>query len=252
MPQSHPTGSSAGLDLPSFSDRLPDLVQILRVTAENLESCKPNQSFIPYWEDVHSVAHSLKGVLEILACPPVLAAFIRGFNDALAEGLSGPSICRRLPEVAPLLNNLSRALDEEEKQNPDEAYFRDWLQKFRALYQADLPHEERMKEVPAHLFYVNDQVSKKAREISLLKLNHAVAEDLILLDEIPLWRTQLNEALLSPEFGRGLVVNFLPFISSEGSRKLKVWAWVAAATHSRAALKQRIKEVMPKVQLGKL
>lgn len=252
MPQSHPTGLSAGLDLPSFSDRLPDLVQILRMTAENLESCKPNQTFLPYWEDVHGVAHSLKGVLEILACPPTLANFIRGLNDALTEGLSGPSICRRLPETAPLFRELSRALDEEEKQDPGEAYFTEWLKKFRALYQPDLPHDERMKEVPAHLFYVNDQVSKKAREISLLKLNHAVVEDLILLDEIPLWRTQLNEALLSPEFGRGLVVNFLPFISSEGSRKLKVWAWVAAATHSRASLKQRIKEVMPKVQLGKL
>ncbi|RZA00170.1 MAG: hypothetical protein EOP11_18620 [Proteobacteria bacterium] len=106
--------------------------------------------------------------------------------------------------------------------------------------------------MPAHLFYVNEQVSKKAREISLLGLNHCVVEDQILLDEIPLWRTQLNEALLHAEFGRGLVVNFLPFISSEGSQSLKVWAWVAAATHSRAALKSRVKEVMPRVTISKL
>ena len=66
------------------------------------------------------------------------------------------------------------------------------------------------------------------------------------------WRTQLTEALSSAEFGRGLVINFLPFLSPEGSRKLKVWAWVAASTHTRAALKMRIKEVMPKVAITKV
>ena len=94
--------------------------------------------------------------------------------------------------------------------------------------------------------------SKKAREISLLKLNFCGVEDETRLDEIPLWRTQLQEALNSREFGRGLVVNFLPFLSPEGSRTLKVWAWVAAASYSRASLKQRVKEVMPKATITKL
>jgi hypothetical protein len=250
MPPDVPPELSAALDLPAFTDRLPDLVQALRGASRDLADCGPNQSFIPYWEDVYAIAHSLKGVMHILSCPPVLESFMVRFNAALVEGLSGPLVCRQLRAVSKEFAKLADALDADPL--PNEAFYDAWLASFRALYTPDVDHEERMREVPGHLFYVSDLVSKKAREISLLRLNHCVVEDLILLDEIPLWRTQLSEALLHPEFGRGLLVNFLPFISSEGSQNLKVWAWVAAATHSRASLKSRVKEVMPKVTLTKL
>ena len=108
-----------------------------------------------------------------------------------------------------------------------------------------------MESIPSHHSYVNEFVSKKAREIQLLNMNHCVVEDEALLDDIPLWRANLNEALNSPEFGRGILVNFLPLLSPEGSRTLKLWAWVAASSLSRASLKQRIKEVMPKTQITK-
>jgi hypothetical protein len=250
MPPDVPPELSAGLDLPAFTDRLPDLVQALRATSRDLAACGPHQSYVPYWEDVYAIAHSLKGVMHILSCPPVLADFMVRFNAALVEGLSGPAVCRQLKAAGDAFTKLADALDRDPL--PGEDFNGAWLASFRALYTPDVDHEARMAGVPAHLFYVNEQVSKKAREITLLGLNHCVVEDHILLDEIPLWRTQLSEALVHPEFGRGLVVNFLPFISSEGSQTLKVWAWVAAATHSRAALKSRVKEVMPKVTLTKL
>lgn len=252
MPPSGPPELSAApdLQLPAFVDRLPDLVQALRAAARDLSVAGPHQSYLPYWEDIYTVAHSLKGVLHILVCPPELKTFMVRFNEAMVEGLSGVSICRRLKDAGAAFSKLAVMLDADPL--PDTAAYDAWLGEFRTLYTLDVDHEARMNEVPAHLFYVNEQVSKKAREISLLGLNHCVVEDHILLDEIPLWRTQLNEALLHPEFGRGLVVNFLPFISSEGSQNLRVWAWVAASCHSRASLKSRVKEVMPKVTLGKL
>lgn len=249
----HPRPESSGNpDLPTFSDRLPDLMHLLRQTGDDLASVPANQSYIPYWEDLYASAHSLKGVLTILSCPEPVARFIRDFNEALVAALSGTKVCRRLKEASQLFQEASAALDVEDIQKIDGKHLDKWLEKFRSLHENDIPHEERIKEVPPHLFYVNEFVTKKAREIRLLNMNHCVVEDLIFLDEIPLWRTQLNEALLSKEFGRGIVVNFLPFLSPEGSRQLKVWAWVAASTYSRAALKQRIKEVIPKVTITRL
>jgi len=256
MPPKDRPESSAGLsppdtfNLPAFTDRLPDLVQALRTASRELKTAGLNQSYLPYWEDVYAVAHSLKGVLTILRCPPDLADFIVRFTASLSEGLAGASVCRELKRASLSFAVLAEALDGATLPEPD--FYADWLATFTKLYALDIEHEARMSEVPSHLVYVSEQVSKKAREISLLKLNQCVVEDIILLDEIPLWRTRLNEALLHPDLGRGLLVNFLPFISSEGSQKLNVWAWVAAATHSRAALKARVKEVMPEVSLKQL
>lgn len=242
-------GQPGGPELPNFSDRLPDLTMALRQAGRDLAASKPNQSYIPYFEDIYAVAHGLKGVLTILNCPEAMARFVIELNELLLRTLSGPSICRKTKEAGEAFLALADLLDRE---SLDGAELQAWLPRFEGLLTEDAAHEERMAGIPPHLFYVNEFVSKKAREISLLGLNHTVVEDEVLLDSIPLWRTQLQEALIYPEFGRGLVVNFLPFLNSQGSRSLKLWAWVAAASHSRAALKQRIKEVMPKATLTKL
>lgn len=249
---SRPPESSAGLELPKFGDRLPDLVQALRDAGKELESAPKQQSYLPSWEDLYAVAHSLKGVLELLSCPEPLARFIRDFNQLLLDGLSGPCVCRKTQAAGAAFLQLASLLDSDTPETIDVAILNKWLEEFRPLYDLDVDHAERLKEIPPHLFYVNEFVSKKAREITLLKLNHLAVEDEILLDDIPLWRTQLKQALVSPEFGRGILVNFLPFLSSEGSRHLKVWAWVAAGSHTRASLKQRIKEIMPSTRLGKV
>jgi hypothetical protein len=174
-------------------------------------------------------------------------------NVRLVGALSGISVCRNLTDTGKVFQRMANALDiDRPAEEADLALLTGEIEKLAALYTDDLGHEARLADVPAHLFYVNDFVSKKAREITLLNLNHCVAEAEARLDDIPLWRTQLNEALLSPEFGRGMVVNFLPFLSSEGSRTLRLWAWVAAASHSRASLKQRVKDLLPKVTITKL
>jgi hypothetical protein len=174
-------------------------------------------------------------------------------NVQLVRALSGTSICRQLTATGTTLLAMAQALDiDRPAEEADLGLLHKQIEQLTALYEEDVSHEARLADVPAHLFYVNDFVSKKAREITLLNLNHCVAEAEARLDDIPLWRTQLNEALVSPEFGRGIVVNFLPFLSSEGSRSLKLWAWVAAASHSRASLKQRVKDLLPKVTITKL
>lgn len=244
--------SSAGLELPKFADRLPDLQQALREAGAELQAAPKSQSYLPAWEDLYSAAHGLKGVLQLLSCPEGLAGFIVAFNEALVSGLSGPSVCRETQAAGAKFIQLAALLDEPEPEKIPVQALHDWLGEFRQLYKLDVDHNERLKEIPPHLFYVNEFVSKKAREITLLHLNHCAVEDEILLDHIPLWRTQLRQALISEEFGRGILVNFLPFLSPEGSRRLKVWAWVAAASHSRASLKQRIKETMPNTHLSKV
>lgn len=241
---------SGNPELPKFSDRLPDLILALKQTGQELTHSVPNQSFVPFWEDLYARVHSIKGVLQILSCPEDLGNFIRNLNDTLVLGLSGDAVCRQTKEAGAALERLAGLLDKALEQI-DVAGLERWLTEFQMLYTRDESHAERVKRIPPHLYHVNELVTKKAREIELLNLNHCVIEDEILLDEVALWRTQLNEALTS-DFGRGLVVNFLPFISPEGSRYLRVWAWVAAPTHSRAELKQRIKEVMPKAKIGKL
>lgn len=244
--------SSGNPELPRFSDRLPDLVHVLRQTGRDLESARATQSYLPYWEDAYTAVHSLKGVLKILNCPEELHAFVLSLNDFFWQGVAGDKICRNVTAAGEQLSALAQLLDQDATEKISIPNLQERLNTLTALYAADQAHPERRACVPAHLFHVNEFVTKKAREVQLLNLNQCVVEDEILLDEIPLWRTQLNEALLFQEFGRGLVVNFLPFLSPEGSRHIKVWAWAAAASHSRAALKQRIKEVMPKVALTKL
>lgn len=254
-PQENPNALSQGAELPSFNDRLPDLVQVLRSIASELQQkgqAQISQSYLPYWEDLYASAHSIKGVLKILSCPPELSAFIVSFNENLLSALSGNKICRRLEEAGNCFLQISDELDKQDADKIDHPKLKTLLTDLEALYDTDLNHEDRLKEIPSHLFYVNEFVSKKAREVSLLNLSHCVVEDEVLLDEIPLWRTQLSDALTHPEFGRGIVVNFLPFLSPEGSRHLKVWAWIAAASHSRAVLKQRVKEFLPKAHIGKL
>jgi hypothetical protein len=241
---------SGNPDLPKFSDRLPDLILALKQTGQELSRSVPNQSFLPFWEDLYARVHSIKGVLKILSCPEPLGDFIRDLNDTLVQGLSGEAVCRQTKEAGAAFERLAALLDAG-VEKIDVPGLRKWLLEFQKLYTRDEPHSERVKRIPPHLYHVNELVTKKAREIELLQLNHCVIEDEILLDEVALWRTQLSEALTS-DFGRGLVVNFLPFISPEGSRYLRVWAWVAAPTHSRAELKQRIKELMPKAKIGKL
>lgn len=244
--------SSDGLELPSFADRLPDLSQALREAADELLVAPKNQSYLPVWEDLYATAHSLKGVLSLLACPKDLSEFIVALNAQLVEGLAGAGVCRETQGAGRAFRELAELLGTPAPVSIPGEKLREWLDRFHDLYTRDIEHAGRLKEIPAHLFYVNEFVSKKAREITLLKLNHVVVEDEILLDHIPLWRTQLRQALVSQEFGRGILVNFLPFLSPEGSRRLKVWAWVAAASHSRASLKQRIKEVMPGAHLSKV
>jgi hypothetical protein len=254
MPQ-NPTAPDAfgSPELPNFSDRLPDLTQVLRQSGRDLGEAKPNQTYVPYFEDVYAVSHSLKGVTRILSCPKPMEDFILDLNALLLRTLSGADVCRKLKEAGSLFQELADLLDRDlPAETADMPALNARLGGLAALLQTDLEHEARLAEIPPHLFYVNELVSKKAREITLLKMNHAVVEDEARLDDIPLWRTQLNEALVSPEFGRGMVVNFLPFLSPEGSRTLKLWAWVAAASYTRASLKQRIKEVMPKSTLTKL
>ncbi|MGZ3695005.1 MAG: hypothetical protein ACXWQO_12660 [Bdellovibrionota bacterium] len=243
--------SSGSPELPKFSDRLPDLILALRQVGRDLEQSSPNQSYLPMWEDIYASVHSLKGVLKILSCPAPLDQFIVEFNDAILLGLSGAMICRRNKEAGKSFLRLAELLDLD-LDKIQINFLNEWLTNFKELYTEDETHEQRRQKIPLHLYHVTELVTKKAREVDLLNLNHCVIEDEILLDEVALWRTQLNEALTSTEFGRGLVINFLPFISPEGGRHLKVWAWVAAPTHSRAALKQRIKEIMPKAKLGKL
>lgn len=238
--------------LPSLEDRLPDLAVAIRACARELSEARPTTSYIPFFEDLYAVVHGLKGVLGILAGSQEHRNFILRFVEVLQESLSGPMVLRKMKDAAKILEEIADRLDYPDLRSQDRASLAEKLDALAACYERDIPHEERMKEVPEHLFYVNEFVSKKAREISLLHLNQCVVEDNILLDQIPFWRTQLQEALLFPEFGRGIVVNFLPFINSEGSRTLKVWAWVAASSHSRATLKQRIKDVMPKVNITKV
>jgi hypothetical protein len=244
--------SFAGLELPKFADRLPDLQQALREVGSELMDAGKNQSYLPAWEDLYSAAHGLKGVLKLLSCPDELAKFIVALNETLVSGLAGNLVCRETKSAGEEFQRLATLLQAPEPEKIPVKELNAWITNFTKLYKEDVAHSERLKEIPAHLFYVNEFVSKKAREISLLNLNHCVVEDEILLDHIPLWRTQLRQALICEEFGRGILVNFLPFLSPEGSRQLKVWAWVAAASHSRASLKQRIKEVMPNVQLSKV
>lgn len=250
MPQNLPPEATS---LPNFSDRLPDLIQALRQSGRDLSDSKPTQTYIPYFEDIYTTAHSLKGVIGILPCPEPMANFILALNKTLLLTLSGSSICRKNKEAGEIFQRIADALDRDQPaETSDIGILTSSLEALNSLFSEDQDHEARLAGIPPHLFYVSEFVSKKAREITLLNLNFCVVEDEARLDEIPLWRTQLQEALVSKEFGRGLVVNFLPFLSPEGSRTLKLWTWVAAASYSRASLKQRIKEVMPKATITKL
>ncbi|NUM89628.1 MAG: hypothetical protein HUU37_10520, partial [Bdellovibrionales bacterium] len=219
-----------------------------RHVAQELAALGPHNSYLPAWEDLHAGLHSLKGIVNILATPPGMGDFIVRFTHLTGEALAGSSVIRRGKEMADALLPIAQLL-EQGNGSWNLAELSRSLDKIPPLMEPDIPHERRLEDIPADLYYVSELVSKKAREIALLRWNHCIVEDQILLDQVPFWKTQLLESLEIENRGRGFVVNFLPFIGPEGGRELKVWAWVGAPTDTRAALKQRVKAVMPKVQI---
>lgn len=235
--------------LPHFRDRLPDLLETLQSIGNRIQALPNTQSYIPYWEDLYTNLHGLKGVTQILPCEPELASFIVELCESVLCAYGGNKILRDYKKTGALLLRTKDCLA---KANFSGETAQNLVQELQQLFTDDLPHREREKLMPAHLFYVNDFVSKKFRETQLLNINHCVIEDEIFLNEIPEWRKKLDAFLDHEEYGRGFIINFLPFIQSEGSRKVKIWAWIALATPTRATLKQRIKESIPQVTITKI
>lgn len=223
----------------------------IHASARGLALLKPPGSYLPLWEELYHAIHNTKGVMQILKTPEKMQRFLLSFHQTILAATTGPQVVRSAAEVAARLVEIADHLDKK-TQNPDFTFLEKKLREIESLYTNDLSHEKRIETIPENLYYVNDFVSKKVREIQVLGWNHCIVEDEILLEQIPFWRAQLQESLALPSKNQGLLVNFLPFINSEGSKTLKVWAWVAAPTDSRAALKQRIKEEMPKVKITSL
>ncbi len=251
MPAS-PKESSGILEFPSFTDRLPDLILAVRTASQDLSASKPTESYLPYVEDLYTVLHGLKGSLNLIKIEKEFEVFVLRFCELLSNCLQGEFVIRDKAKIGSVLDGIREILEHPQLQHHEGVGLQQKLDQFQELMMKDIPHAERIKLMPSYVFYVNDLVSKKAREVSELKFNDCVVEDTVMLEQIPFWRAQLNNALHCPEFGRGIVVNFLPLLSHEGSRSVKLWAWVAAGSLSRATLKQRIKDVMPKVTITKL
>ena len=243
---------SSGLsNLPSFEDRLPDLVLVIQNSARKLETVTPPGSYLPTWEDLYQSVHSMKGVVGILKAPEPLRLFILNFHEAIAAATVGQKVVRDTAATAKCLAEIANHLNQ--KISALDVKFLDKkVREIESLYVDDLPHEKRTESIPGDLYYVSEIVSKRVREMLHFGWSHCIVEDEILLEHIPFWRAQLQESLVLPDGNMGLLINFLPFISSEGSRTLKVWAWVAAPTDSRAALKQKVKDEMPKVKITSL
>jgi len=237
------------VNLPHFRDRLPDLFEALHTTAHQLKKISKHHSYLPYWEDLYSVLHSLKGVTQILPCEPELVETILALNNCMMKAYSGPFLIREHEKVSGILLQLKNSFSQIPLATNT---IKTELEQLQKTFILDIDHKSRTAKMPPALFYINEFVSKKFRETELLHLNHCVIEDEILLQEIPNWRKKLEQFLDHPEFGRGFIINFLPFISSEGSRKVKVWTWIALATPTRAALKQQVKEHIPSVHISKL
>jgi hypothetical protein len=239
-------------DFPAFSDRLPDLILAVRTAAQDLSASKPTESYLPYIEDLYLVLHGLKGSLNLIKIDKPMETFVLRFCELLSNCLQGELVIRDKAKAGSVLDGIREILEHPQLQHHEGDDLQQKLDQLEATTLKDIPHAERIKLMPSYVFYVNDLVSKKAREVSVMKFNDCVVEDTVMLEQIPFWRAQLNNALHCPEFGRGIVVNFLPLLSHEGSRSVKLWAWVAAGSLSRATLKQRIKDVMPKVTITKL
>ncbi|MFM9458640.1 hypothetical protein, partial [Streptomyces europaeiscabiei] len=77
----------------------------------DLSEARANQSYIPYFEDVYAVAHSLKGVTRILECPKAMEDFILDLNETFVRALSGPSLCRKLAEAGAVFLAMADLLD---------------------------------------------------------------------------------------------------------------------------------------------
>ncbi len=236
-------------NLPELRDRIPDLTDALEQCAKALQKLPKNKSYLPAWEDLYMVTHALKGVSKLLPAEQSLITAVIELSDTVALALQGNSLVRDHAKTAEILLQIKELL-EKEKISVENS--QSVLQNLRASYIDDLTHQERLKEMPTNLFYVNEIVTKKYRETVLKNIFHCVLEDEILLQEIPSWRMELDQFLNHKDFGRGFVINFLPFINSEGSSKIKIWAWIALGTTTRAELKQRVKESLPNVSIAKV
>jgi hypothetical protein len=230
------------IDLPHFADRLPELASESDICAENLET-GVHKSYLPAFERLHAFVHGLKGVTKILQASTREEKFICDYNEALLLAIKEEFILERRLECAGLLRSIANQLRAAKFLGREKV-----LEEFKALYVKDLNHEERMQFVPSGLAYVNEFVSKRAREAHLLELREYFLESTISLEELPRWQEKIQIAMNEGIPRAGLFINFLPFIQTERSKEVRAWAWVGV-DQDDDEFADFVKEIIPDIKV---
>jgi hypothetical protein len=128
-------------------------------------------------------------------------------------------IFTNVQKVLPVISDWLEAIkpDSELPDNPT-----NFFNEIRSQYKPDLPHSERVKAIGAEIPYVDEIVSKRWRECIRGNYTLQIWEQDCKLLEIPQIRKTWEEKI-----GRGFIINFLPLISTEGSRQVHLKVWVA-------------------------
>ncbi|PMV51538.1 hypothetical protein, partial [Pseudomonas sp. FW305-3-2-15-C-LB3] len=90
--------------------------------------------------------------------------------------LQGPNIIRDKIRASQILAGVTEILEHPQLKTQEGASVMQLLDQLQGIMITDLDHAERIAGMPPYVFYVNDLVSKKAREVSLLKFNDCVVE----------------------------------------------------------------------------
>ena len=223
MTNQDPDESFAGLELPSYRDKIPGLIEFLRRFAQELKEIVPQQSYLPYWEDLYREIHNLKGLSKLLSYPADLEEFFLKFHTLLVDATLGELRCPKPREAAVVIEELANAFQDFLDGNIGVPFF--WLELFSKVHDKDslLASTDL-----SSIFYKTEQVCKRWREASIFPMDRVFFQEEMELNKLPRWKESLSAVLDGgrPKF-RGLQIYCVASVPPDGSSKVALKACVA-------------------------
>lgn len=203
-------------ELPSLRERLPELTEQILSSLKYLEVESRPQ--MPAWDAIYQKAHTLKGLINILPCDQELADSLEGFTEFFSELCRGKYDPNNPRELRTTLNCIVEALQRGES---IAALVQELLlnQKTRVAFVGSLPFS---------LPFPDPRVSRRWEEAQDLGYVCFFLEEEIPLAQVVEWRKKLMQLLADKTEGHAFIIHSLPFVFSEGTRLIRIWAACAS------------------------
>ncbi len=235
-----PSITETSTNLPTYTDRLPSLLEALEETARRMQNLPEIASYLPNWEPLYDFTHSLKGLAKIIECSEAQQKTIIELSNCFGKIAIGSHAIRNGPAAAEVLLKIRTGLEGDQDIEAE-------LEKLLGVCEIEFEHEDRMKEIPHPISNLTDFASKRAYEIKKFGLSSKAYSEIIYLEEFSNWHHKLETAVRgNHKDRRGLLVACLPqFENTREKDMICAWAWVSPGRPGDESVFQRTAAAIP-------